>query len=209
MSGTKGYIAAEDERHFLYKEYLNIIADHAPPVFVMENVKGLLSSKVGDDFVIDMILSDLKAPKQALNRNGTDLEYKLYGLAGNSFHGMVEDPREFIVKAEEYGVPQARHRMFIFGVRSDFELQPMRLKSKPKLTIQEAIGDLPILRSGLSKSVYTHDNWRKAIKELCEVDFILEDEKENLDLMMKTIKDIYKIYTKFFIFWKDIFYWPF
>ena len=33
-----------DRRHFLYKEYLRIIADHAPPVFVIENVKGLLSS---------------------------------------------------------------------------------------------------------------------------------------------------------------------
>ena len=176
---------SNDKRHFLYKEYLNIIADHAPPVFVMENVKGLLSSKVGDEFVIDMILSDLKAPKQALNQNGTDLEYKLYGLAGDSFHGIVENPREFIVKAEEYGVPQARHRMFIFGVRSDFDIQPMRLKPKPKLTTQEAIGDLPILRSGLSKNVDTHENWSKAIKELCEVDFIFVDEEENKSNLFK------------------------
>ena len=44
---------SNDKRHFLNKEYLNIIADHAPPVFVMENVKGLLSSKVGDEFVAD------------------------------------------------------------------------------------------------------------------------------------------------------------
>ena len=42
---------AEDKRHFLYKEYLSIIAKHSPPVFVMENVKGLLSSKVGGSFL--------------------------------------------------------------------------------------------------------------------------------------------------------------
>ena len=34
-----------DHRHFLYKEYLKILADHQPSVFVMENVKGLLSSE--------------------------------------------------------------------------------------------------------------------------------------------------------------------
>src|SRR5262249_20352200 len=33
-----------DKRHTLYREYLRLIARHAPTVFVMENVKGLLSS---------------------------------------------------------------------------------------------------------------------------------------------------------------------
>ncbi len=31
-----------DEKHFLYREYLRILRAHAPPVFVMENVKGLI-----------------------------------------------------------------------------------------------------------------------------------------------------------------------
>ena len=35
-----------DERHVLYKHYLNVIAEFKPAVFVMENVKGLLSSKL-------------------------------------------------------------------------------------------------------------------------------------------------------------------
>ena len=42
--GLKKY--EDDDRHFLYQEYLRIIAEHRPPVFVMENVKGLLSAKV-------------------------------------------------------------------------------------------------------------------------------------------------------------------
>ncbi len=33
-----------DRRHFLYKEYLHIVREFKPPIFVMENVKGLLSS---------------------------------------------------------------------------------------------------------------------------------------------------------------------
>jgi len=46
MMGDPGF--ESDERHFLYREYLKIIIDHHPPVFVMENVKGLLSARVGD-----------------------------------------------------------------------------------------------------------------------------------------------------------------
>ena len=184
---------SNDKRHFLYKEYLNIIAEHSPPVFVMENVKGLLSSKVGDDFVIDMILTDLKNPKKALNRDGSELGYKLYSLAGNSLPGMIEDPREFIVKAEEYGLPQARHRMFIFGVRSDFDIQPMRLTPKPKFTLKEVIGDLPILRSGISKGIDNHDNWHNIIKELCEKNYTFDGETENKsDLFKSNMKAVYR-----------------
>jgi DNA (cytosine-5)-methyltransferase 1 len=48
-----------DERHLLYREYQKIIIDHCPPVFVMENVKGLLSAQVGGKPVIQRIVSDL------------------------------------------------------------------------------------------------------------------------------------------------------
>ena len=44
--GVKDYKAENDHRHFLYREYLNVIAEFRPAVFVMENVKGMLSSKV-------------------------------------------------------------------------------------------------------------------------------------------------------------------
>lgn len=36
-----------DPRHLLYKQYLAILALCKPAVFIMENVKGILSSKVG------------------------------------------------------------------------------------------------------------------------------------------------------------------
>ena len=52
----------KDHRHFLYREYLRIIAVHHPPVFVMENVKGILSSKVEGGLIINRILRDLKNP---------------------------------------------------------------------------------------------------------------------------------------------------
>ena len=46
-----------DERHYLYKEYLRIIAKFRPAVFVMENVKGLLSAKLQGQSIFDHILS--------------------------------------------------------------------------------------------------------------------------------------------------------
>jgi DNA (cytosine-5)-methyltransferase 1 len=44
--GTEGYEASKDHRHFLYKEYIRILQKLKPAAFVMENVKGLLSSSV-------------------------------------------------------------------------------------------------------------------------------------------------------------------
>src|SRR5690606_26381981 len=46
-----GGISEDDHRVYLYKEYLRVIAKHHPSVFVMENVKGLLSAKVNGEKV--------------------------------------------------------------------------------------------------------------------------------------------------------------
>ena len=45
--GTIGYVPEKDQRHYLYKQYLRILDKAQPAVFVMENVKGILSSQVG------------------------------------------------------------------------------------------------------------------------------------------------------------------
>jgi DNA (cytosine-5)-methyltransferase 1 len=65
--GTQNY--EKDKRHFLYKAYLRIIAEHAPPVFVMENVKGILSAKVGGKRIIERIISDLREPSKAMGES--------------------------------------------------------------------------------------------------------------------------------------------
>ena len=45
-----------DHKHFLYKEYLHIIEKFRPTVFVMENVKGLLSSTNKGNQTFDLII---------------------------------------------------------------------------------------------------------------------------------------------------------
>lgn len=160
----------EDERHFLYREYLQIIIDHRPPVFVMENVKGLLSARVRGELMIDRILSDLSSPGSALARKTKNLRYRLYSLVEPERQETEADPRSFLVRAEEFGVPQARHRMFIVGVRSDIQVRPEALKAHVAPTVRETIDGLPRIRSGLSKSDDTSSAWRAAIEELSKMD---------------------------------------
>jgi DNA (cytosine-5)-methyltransferase 1 len=116
--GVVGYQAASDSRHFLYREYLRILGTFRPSVFVMENVKGLLSSKPEGSPIFEAIQSDLQAPVEALGSSNTlkrSVKYRLYSLS----EGAASKRKTYVLKAERYGVPQARHRVIIIGVRED------------------------------------------------------------------------------------------
>lgn len=150
-----------DARHFLYREYLRILREHQPVAFVMENVKGLLSAKVQENRIIERILSDL-----------TNAGYTLHALATNPhsiFPGAEVKPHEFIIKSEDYGVPQARHRLIVVGTRDK-----ARLPSPPKLqpaesatTVSDALSGLPEVRSALSRrdGVDSNEAWSAAIRK--------------------------------------------
>jgi DNA (cytosine-5)-methyltransferase 1 len=71
------------------------------------------------------------------------------------------------VKAEEYGIPQARHRIFIVGIRSDIGIEPRTLeKLDERTTVKEVIGDLPKIRSTLSRSADSVDLWIETVTEV-------------------------------------------
>ncbi len=161
MSGSPDF--EEDERHFLYREYLKIIIDHNPPVFVLENVKGLLSACVRGEPVIQKIIRDLTHPKSAIEKCDTGLHYRLYSLSERGEFSQEADPASFLVKAEEYGIPQARHRIFIVGVRSDLDVAPEILEKSQAPSVKDIIGGLPCLRSGLSKEQDSAERWQQVI----------------------------------------------
>ena len=154
---------ATDVRHRLYQEYLKIIIDHAPPVFVMENVKGLLSSKIDGELTVRLILADLARPKEAVEGRANGFGYRLFSLSEEEMPGPDADPRMFLVRAEEFGVPQARHRMFIVGIREDIPVSPGRLKPHKSPTLRQTIESLPPIRSGLSKAADSFEAWAKEI----------------------------------------------
>ena len=71
---------------------------------------------------------------------------------------------DFVIKAEDYGIPQARHRVIMIGIRNDCDLKPTTLNaSSDKITVKQAISDLPKLRSGLSKGLDSYASWEKEI----------------------------------------------
>jgi len=181
----------DDERHFLYKEYLKIIIDHRPPVFVMENVKGILSAKVDGEPVIDKIIKDLSSPVRAIKKNQNGLKYRLYSL---SHSGEIEEdvgPKAFVVKAEEYGVPQARHRMFILGIRSDLNIQPSTLKRKKPPTVEQIIGSMPKIRSGLSRQKDSLEVWKNILKSAKSTNWLSSNSNTN-KLVKKAAKSAIK-----------------
>ena len=161
---------ATDKRHFLYKEYLRIIIDHEPPVFVMENVKGLLSAKIKNESTIDRIVSDLSNPLKALEESSNGLNYKLFSLSEDQIPDRDVPPRFYVVRAERHGIPQARHRMFIVGIRSDVNLKPSPLRYHEPPLVAETIGDLPRIRSGLSRTGDNYKKWREEINRLADMD---------------------------------------
>ena len=151
-----GYRPEADHRHFLYLEYLRILKEHRPPVFLMENVKGILSSKVNGKSIFSRMIADLQDPDSAFNSEKTGAGYRIYSLCKPSrgfdlFGDSENSPSDYIVEGEKYGLPQRRHRVLLIGVRQDIHLDPSVLRpSSERPTTADAIGDLPRVRAGLS-----------------------------------------------------------
>lgn len=154
--GNSEYDADSDHRHVLYVEYLQILADHAPPVFVMENVKGLLSAQYKSGGMFERIRDDLRNPHAAMKRmrrRTTGREspsYRLLALSPDSETPEGQSPKDFLVRAEEHGVPQARHRIIIVGIRDGLGIPDLRLSRSRPVHVREAVGDLPRLSPGLT-----------------------------------------------------------
>ena len=119
--GNSEYKAEDDPRHFLYKEYLRIIEQFRPAVFVMENVKGILSSRIDGDLIFHHILDDLE-----------QAGYQIHSLVKTRQPDSRPDPHDFIICSEQYGIPQERHRVIVLGVRDDIIKEPEILKSKER-----------------------------------------------------------------------------
>ena len=125
----------KDDRNKLYLELYRIIKDKQPKYFLAENVRGILSLDKGN--AIKKIVEDFRSA-------GYRVKYRKFNLA-------------------DYGVPQARWRVIISGVREDLpqELdftypEPTHSKNgkkddlplnvtelKPWISIREALKDFP------------------------------------------------------------------
>lgn len=164
-AGQAGYKPELDHRNFLYDEYVKVLTALSPAAFVMENVKGMLSAAVSGNPVFRQVTDDLAAA------GGPD-SYQLFALTSTSeaLHDSEPAPKDFIVRAEEYGVPQARHRVIIVGIRRDIannlpkSMLPKLRKLDDIVPVSMVLGNMPRLRSGLSKAD-SEVSWKAAIDD--------------------------------------------
>lgn len=171
----------DDFRGNAIYEYIRIIKEIRPKVFLLENVRGLLSSK--------------------LNSIPNSLEedyHKLVGKKGSVLYFITNELSKLGYKISftlfdtaNYGVPQKRERFLIFGSLTGIEVplpQPTHNEKgskglKPWNTLKDAIGDL----SADDKDHSFIELREKSIKYLKKLsggqnwrDLTIEDQKEAL-----------------------------
>lgn len=120
-----------DERNFLFLEYMRFVEAFLPDYIVLENVSGMRST-AGGNFE--------KRIKRAMEKLGYAVTVKL-------------------VNAADYGVPQIRQRLFFVGVHKGYGLKvpysfPRGTFEGHHRTVADAISDLPELGSDESADAY-------------------------------------------------------
>ena len=130
-----------DPRNTLFTSYVQWVKELKPKVFVMENVKGILSRKTAEGRSIISII------QQAFDEIGYDSQV-------------------WVLKASDYGVPQIRERVFIIGNRLGLKFQKPKqthsLSSKDghlisAINVHDAISDLPFIEARQGESVQLYD----------------------------------------------------
>jgi len=128
----------DDSRGKLVLEFIRVVRESLPKVFVMENVKGMVNWEKGK--AIEAIMNEISEPIVFKN--------KQYSYNVNIA----------VLNAADYGAPQLRERVFLVGNRmsktfqfpepthcnqSDVTIDLFNRKKQPYTTVWNAIGELP------------------------------------------------------------------
>lgn len=118
-------LGLDDPRNFLFLEYIDIVKRLKPEIFIIENVKNMVSS--GKGYFIKQI-------------------YEKFSFLGYTLnHG--------ILNAYDFGVPQNRQRTIIIGTLSKKGIILPNEKVEKKTSVRDAISDLSYLNSGEGEDV--------------------------------------------------------
>ena len=91
----------------------------------MENVKGILSSRIDGDLIFRQILDNLE-----------QAGYRIHSLVKTRQPDSRPDPHDFIICSEHYGIPQERHCVIVLGVKYDTQKEPEILKTKERVAFE-------------------------------------------------------------------------
>ncbi len=109
---------AADKRGFLYQEFVRAARIIKPKIIIGENVKGLLSRKKPNG---DLIINDII---KAFEDIGYVMKYTLFNM-------------------KDYGIPQDRQRILIYGIRNDLDII-LDLSEVEKSTDHKYIKDISV-----------------------------------------------------------------
>lgn len=113
-------LGLKDPRNFLFQEFLHIVKNVQPDIFIMENVRTMVTA--ADRYFINEI-------KKEFENIGYIVNYD-------------------ILNAHDFGVPQRRERAFVVGtVNEVFNFEKIQ-RVEEKYTVKDAISDLSYLQSG-------------------------------------------------------------
>jgi DNA (cytosine-5)-methyltransferase 1/site-specific DNA-methyltransferase (adenine-specific) len=123
-------LGLKDLRNFLFLEYLDVVKEIKPEIFIIENVKTLTTASNG------YFINEIQTKFREL---GYIVSYR-------------------VLKASDYGVPQSRERTFIVGSKTiSFNFDTLKKMNKI-ITVKEAISDLHYLNSGEGDAVTDYVN---------------------------------------------------
>jgi DNA (cytosine-5)-methyltransferase 1 len=182
----------EDPRNGLYRKFLELTRDLQPKMVLIENVPNLL------DF------------------DGGKYRDETYQFLAESGYEIKSD----VLSANEYGVPQLRKRAFVVGLRRDLGLHefgfpkgnfaPLRTArevnaaihgkedvffSLPFISVEDAIGDLPVLNPGQDVIAYSdspHSDYQAARRKGARIltnHSAREHDKEFVEKKLKKIPE--------------------
>lgn len=120
-----------DERNFLFLEYIEMVRRIRPSIFIIENVKNLVSC-VGGYFINEIV--------STFEEMGYFVEYK-------------------VLNALNFGVPQNRERAIIIGsTEFKFDFSDLLNQSYERVNVRDAISDLAYLNSAQGKEISSYEN---------------------------------------------------
>ena len=99
-----------------------------------------------------------------------------------------DQPADYIVRSEQFGVPQRRHRVILLGLREDIEDKLGALSPRRPATVGQALEGLPRLRSGISRAQDSGELWISALRSMKKDDWIKQLDPEVRLAVVEAIK---------------------
>lgn len=127
IAGNIGRTFLDDPRNYLFKEFVRFVKVIQPKMFLLENVSAMEKHNHG---------KTLKIIKEEFKKLGYEIKHK-------------------VLNSKYYKVPQERRRIVLIGTKGQnyFEFPK---ENNQFISVEEAIGDLPVLKSGEKSNIPNH-----------------------------------------------------